>query len=100
MQNIRIADGVTVGPNVCVYDHDHCIGGKGFVSSEVIIGENVWIGAGAIILKGVHIGAGAVIAAGSTVTKDVPENTILIQKRENRLFPIEDEKRREHESGV
>jgi acetyltransferase-like isoleucine patch superfamily enzyme len=32
-------------------------------------------------MKGVKIASGAVIAAGSVVTKDIPENSILIQKR-------------------
>lgn len=41
------------------------------------IGHDVWIGAGAIILQGVKIGDGAIIGAGSVVTKDVPENTIV-----------------------
>ena len=41
------------------------------------IGQNVWIGAGAIILPGVTIGDNSVIAAGSVVTKDVPENSVF-----------------------
>ena len=40
------------------------------------IGQNVWIGARAIILPGVTIGDNSVIAAGSVVTKDVPENSV------------------------
>ena len=40
------------------------------------IGQNVWIGTGAIILPGVNIGDNSVIAAGSVVTKDVPENSV------------------------
>ena len=48
----------------------------------------MWIGAGAIILKGVTIGDNAVIASSCVVTKDVPPNTILIQKREGLLKPI------------
>ena len=47
------------------------------VYKPVIIGDDVWIGAGAIILPGVKIGNGAVIGAGSVVTKDVPNNTIV-----------------------
>lgn len=38
---------------------------------EVVIGNDVWIGANAIILPGVKVGDGAVIAAGSVVTKAV-----------------------------
>ena len=33
----------------------------------------IWIGIGAIVLKGVRVGRGARIAAGSVVTRDVPE---------------------------
>ena len=39
---------------------------------DVIIGNDVWIGASATILSGVNIGNGAVIGACSVVTKDVP----------------------------
>jgi len=46
------------------------------MTQEVFIGEHVWIGNRAIIMKGVTIGNGAVIAAGSIVTKDVPENCL------------------------
>ena len=41
-----------------------------------IIEDNVWIGHGCIIMHGVKIGSGAVLAAGSVVTKDVPNNAI------------------------
>jgi len=43
---------------------------------QIIIGEDVWIGANCIITAGVNIGKGAVIAAGSVVTKNVPSNEI------------------------
>jgi acetyltransferase-like isoleucine patch superfamily enzyme len=44
---------------------------------EVIIGNNVWIGAGAIILKGVTIGDDAVVGAMAVVTGDVPARAVL-----------------------
>jgi virginiamycin A acetyltransferase len=44
---------------------------------EIIIGNDVWIGNGSILLPGVKIGNGAVIAAGSVVTKDVPDYAIV-----------------------
>ncbi len=85
--SIVIGKGSFFGENVLVYDHDHKLtpGGPAlpneFISCPIIIGDNVWIGAGSIILKGVNIGDGAVIAAGSIVTKDVPNNSIFLQKR-------------------
>lgn len=44
---------------------------------EIIIGNDVWIGANAIIFEGVTIGDGAVIAAGSIVRKDVPPYAVV-----------------------
>ncbi|QRR03398.1 acyltransferase [Dyadobacter sandarakinus] len=46
---------------------------KNVASKPVIIRDKAWIGFNAIILKGVTIGQGAVIAAGSVVTKDIPD---------------------------
>ena len=45
-------------------------------SSPIEIGNDVWIGARCQILKGVHIGSRSIIAAGSVVTKDIPEDVI------------------------
>ena len=39
--------------------------------------DNVFIGTGSLILNGVKIGPNAIVAAGSVVTKDVPEGTIV-----------------------
>lgn len=81
--NITIGKGTTIGPHVCIYDHDHDIVQKsGYNVEDVEIGENVWIGAGSIILKGVRIGDGAVVAAGTLVTCDVPPKTLVRDKRE------------------
>ena len=83
-KSIIIEEGVTIGPNVCIYDHDHDIRNRGgYLVGHIIIKKNAWIGAGVIILKGVTIGENAVVASGSVVTKDVPDNSILIQKRQS-----------------
>lgn len=44
---------------------------------KVIIKDKAWIGFNCIILKGITIGEGAIIGAGSVVTKDVPDWTIV-----------------------
>ena len=44
---------------------------------DLIIDDDVWIGARAILLAGVHIGQGAVVAAGAVVSKDVPPYAIV-----------------------
>lgn len=45
--------------------------------TPVIVEDDVMIGANAVILEGVKVGKGAVVAAGSVVTKDVPENSVV-----------------------
>lgn len=42
----------------------------------IIIEDEVWIGLGVTILSGVKIGRGAIVAAGSVVSKEIPEFTI------------------------
>lgn len=51
---------------------DQCVFGR-----VTTIGNDVWVGANSVIRQGVRIGDGAVIGAGSVVTKDVQENTIV-----------------------
>ncbi|HWV49805.1 MAG TPA: DapH/DapD/GlmU-related protein [Microbacterium sp.] len=46
--------------------------------APIVIGRNVWIGANVTVLPGVTIGDNAVVAAASVVTKDVPENTVVV----------------------
>lgn len=91
-KNIFIGDNTSIGPNVCIYDHDHKFGeqGKkqGFNSSEVIIEENVWIGAGTIILRGTHIGKNCVIGAGCVIKGEVPENSLVTQNREVKIVKL------------
>lgn len=43
----------------------------------IVIKDKAWIGFNSIILKGVTIGEGAIVAAGSIVTKDVPDWCIV-----------------------
>jgi acetyltransferase-like isoleucine patch superfamily enzyme len=46
-------------------------------AADVVIGDNVWIGAQAIILKGVVIGDHAVVATGAVVTHEVPSLAVV-----------------------
>lgn len=46
-------------------------------AKPVLIKEGSWIGANAVILPGVTIGRNAVVAAGSIVTKDVEDFTVV-----------------------
>jgi acetyltransferase-like isoleucine patch superfamily enzyme len=46
-------------------------------SAEVVIGNNVWIGAQATILKGVTIGDDSVVGTAAVVTADVPAGVVV-----------------------
>ncbi|TYO99021.1 maltose O-acetyltransferase [Geothermobacter ehrlichii] len=78
-KRIIIGSNVRIAPNVKFHAAGHDYSDDNFVHTgdEIIVGDNVWIGAASIILPGVTIGNGAVIGAGSVVTKDVPENAIV-----------------------
>ncbi|HGD3320034.1 TPA: acyltransferase [Proteus mirabilis] len=86
-KSIKIGKNTIFGEGVKLYDHDHDYS-KGinhlrssFITAPIVIGDNVWIGSNTIILKGVTIGNNCIIAAGSIITKNVSDNTIIIQKR-------------------
>lgn len=83
LNEITIADSVSIGNNVVIVDHDHDFRNAdgGFKSCPISIGSKVWIGANVTVLKGVNIGDNSVIAAGSVVTKDIPANTVYIENR-------------------
>lgn len=56
----------------------YCKGGQeAYSNGPIIVNDDVWIGMSSIIISGVTIGKGAVIAAGSVVTKNVPQYAII-----------------------
>ncbi len=48
------------------------------VTKQIMICDDVWIGANCVITAGVTIGRHSVIGAGSVVTKDVPEYCVAV----------------------
>jgi acetyltransferase-like isoleucine patch superfamily enzyme len=83
VQEIRIGRGVEIAPYCAFYPYDHGmdpakpVGHQPLTSKgPIVVGDYAWLGTGVIVLSGVNIGPGAVIAAGSVVTRDIPENAI------------------------
>ena len=80
-----IGDDVMMGPECVIYTNNHrfddldkpmrCQGFQGI--KPVCIGDDVWIGGRVTILPGVKVGSHSIIGAGSVVTKDVPEWSIV-----------------------
>lgn len=83
LKSVRIGSHVLLAPGVFIIDHNHQIKAEkridqqDCVADEVVIENDVWIGANAIILPGVTVGRGSVVAAGSVVSKDVPEMSVV-----------------------
>jgi len=46
-------------------------------ATEIIVEDEVWIGANAVVVAGVTIGKHSVVAAGSVVTKDIPAFSVV-----------------------
>lgn len=78
-KKIVIGKGCAIARDVIIRDTDahQIVNSNHLMTEEVIIGDHVWIGNRSIIMKGVTIGSGAIIAAGSIVTKDVPEKCLV-----------------------
>ena len=73
---------------------------------EIVIEEDVWVGAGTILLSHCSIGRGAVVAAGAVVSKPVPPYAVVagvpakiiatrftieqILQHESELYPVEE----------
>ncbi len=79
LEMTTIGDWVFVGPNVVFTDDPHpmncprykeCLGG-------VKVEEFARIGASCTLLPGVTVGRNSLVGAGSVVTKDVPEDTVV-----------------------
>jgi len=82
--NITIGNNVIFGPRVNIFSENHIfnrldipIKNQGIEKKDTIIGNDVWIGASVSIMPGVKIGNGCVIAAGSVVTKDIPDFSVI-----------------------
>lgn len=76
--HVNLAQGITV----TALNHNFSEPGKrideqGVSTGQVVIGDDVWIGANAVVLPNVSIGCHSVVAAGAVVTKDVPDGCVV-----------------------
>ena len=81
--NVTIGIGCLINLN-CTIGHDSVIGefcefSPGVhVSGNCTIGNNCAVGTGAVLLPGISLGNNVVIGAGAVVTKNVPDNSIMV----------------------
>ena len=86
---VRIDDYVMFSEEVRVYSHHHPVDGdpnvmlyyrvkSGFTPGRIHFKRSCWIGSRAMIMPGVKtIGENSIVAAGSIVTKDVPDGVVV-----------------------
>jgi maltose O-acetyltransferase len=76
---IRIGNNVTIAPEAYLLAHDASTKKLNNYTKigSITIEDNVFIGARALIMPGVTIGKDSIVAAGSIVTKSVPEGSVV-----------------------
>lgn len=76
--HVNLAQGITITAlNHNFDDSEKNIDQQGISTKEVVLEDDIWVGANAVILPGVTIGKHAVVAAGAIVTKDVPPHSLV-----------------------
>jgi acetyltransferase-like isoleucine patch superfamily enzyme len=76
--HVNLAQGITITAlNHNFDDSEKRIDQQGISTKEVVLEDDIWVGANAVILPGVTIGKHAVVAAGAIVTKDVPPHSLV-----------------------
>ncbi|MGH1362151.1 MAG: acyltransferase [Calditrichia bacterium] len=77
---IIIGENTWIGPRVSLISMNHDVQNyHSYVEADpIVIGRDCWIGTGATLLAGVQIGNHVVVAAGSTVTKSIPDDDVLL----------------------
>ena len=85
-EDILIGKNVIMASDVTIVAHNHGMDVTSSVpykdqslqASAVRVGDNCWIGDNVVILPGVTIGKNVVIGAGSIVTKDMPDDVVVV----------------------
>ncbi len=81
---VVIGDNVSLAPEVFIIASDYGFSrGVPFrqqpkVERDVVIGDDVWLGARAVVTAGVTIGSGCIVGAGAVVTRDLPPDAIAV----------------------
>ncbi|HFJ9405338.1 MULTISPECIES: acyltransferase [Bacillus] len=74
-EKITVGENSIIGYNTTLLAHEYLI--REYRLGEIVIGNEVMIGANTTILPGVKIGDGAIVSAGTLVHKDVPSGAFV-----------------------
>jgi acetyltransferase-like isoleucine patch superfamily enzyme len=81
---VVIGNNVSLAPEVFITASDYGFArGVPFrkqpkVERDVVIGDDVWLGARVVVTAGVTIGNGCIVGAGAVVTRDLPADAIAV----------------------
>ena len=76
---LTIEDNTMISLNCTIATNNHDVYDRAVITCKSVhIKKNVWIGVNVTILPGVTIGENAVVGAGAIVTKDVPDNAVVV----------------------
>ncbi|PEF61302.1 acyltransferase [Bacillus cereus] len=74
-EKITVGENSIIGYNTTLLTHEYLI--REYRLGEIVIGNEVMIGANVTILPGVKIGDGATVSAGTLVHRDVPSGAFV-----------------------
>lgn len=86
-EGVILEDEVFIGPHVCFTNDKlprattkdgNLKTGEDWIVSKTLVRRRASIGANATILCGITIGKNSLVGAGSVVTKDVPDNSVVV----------------------
>lgn len=79
---ITIGDHTLLGPNVCIFDHDHVFDLEGvhpdLVTAPVAIGSHCWLGANVLVTRGVQIADRILLGGGSVAVRPLLEPGVYV----------------------
>jgi acetyltransferase-like isoleucine patch superfamily enzyme len=75
---VRVEDDVHLGPNVVFTNDRYPRSGQPFKLEPTVVHAGASVGANATLLPGISIGRCAMVGAGSVVTRDVPDYTLVV----------------------
>ncbi|NUK29732.1 acyltransferase [Parageobacillus sp. VR-IP] len=94
-EKIQIGRNCIIGYNTTILAHEYLI--DEYRLGDVMIGDEVMIGANSTVLPGVVIGDRAVVAAGTVVHKDVPAGAFVAGNPMQIIYTKEEmERRKDH----
>lgn len=81
---VTLGDRVMLGPNCSLITvghpvNDHEMRADGWeIAQPITVGDNTWFGANVTVLPGITVGKNCVVGAGTLVTRDVPDNSLVL----------------------